>query len=563
MRAVPKWRIIWAGAVILSSVGASGPARAAAGPSGSPGRTASPLSLTYVANMGVLVSCGGTKVLIDALFDRPNPEYRAPAPETLEKLMAGEPPFDDVDVVLVTHDHPDHFAAGLAVRYLKARSEPVLVAPVDAVEAMRAAAKDWADIGPRVVAVGLEVGEKRALDVKGVAVTACRTLHSGERDAPMNLMYVLEAEGRRVWHEGDPNGRCDVFRAFGLENDRLDLAVLHYWYPLEPNCARFLKEGLEVDHIALAHLPVRLEGDAPGKIDMVRRDYKDLFLLLPGMPGQALPDAGVELPVLFYSGRNGGKDVYILRPGEKEPRNLTRHPAQDLCPAASPDGTRVLFLSDRDGNMDIFSMAPDGSDVRNLTSSQETEEHPEFTPDGKRILFIRDYGKRTEIWTMSADGSEPRRLTRNEARDERPFLAPDGSKIVFMSDRDGNYEIYTMAPDGSGQTRLTNTPELEIFPVWSPDGTEIAYSRKFRDGGRMQGQVRVMNADGSGDRPVTAVETRDENAMWSLDGRHLLVQSVRDGNFEVYQIDLHGGPPVRLTDHPDWDGWACYLPVRR
>ena len=164
---------------------------------------------------------------------------------------------------------------------------------------------------------------------------------------------------------------------------------------------------------------------------------------------------------------------------------------------------------------------------------------------------------------MNADGSEPGRLTDNEARDERPFMSPDGSKIIFMSNRDGNYEVYTMAPDGSGQTRLTNTPEWEIFPVWSPDGTKIAYAQKFRAEGRMQGMIRVMNADGTGDRAVTAVETRDENPMWSPDGRHIILQSVRDGDFEAYQVDLDGARPVRLTDHPAWDGWACYLPVTK
>jgi TolB protein len=276
--------------------------------------------------------------------------------------------------------------------------------------------------------------------------------------------------------------------------------------------------------------------------------------------GGAPQPAGAAYPVLFYSGRNDNKDIYILHPGEKEPRNLTNHPAQDLCPAASPDGNRILFLSDRGGNMDIYGMAVDGSDVRQLTASPETEEHPEYTPDGKGILFVRDLEKRTEIWTMNADGSEARRLTNNEARDERPFLSPDGSKILFMSNRDGNYQIYTMAPDGSGQTRLIHTADWDIFPVWSPDGKKIAYSRKFRADGQMKGMVRVMNADGTGDHAITGIDSRDENALWSPDGRFILFQSVRDGNFEVYQVNADGSHPVRLSDHPAWDGWACYLP---
>ncbi len=261
---------------------------AAAAGSFTAGRAAGkePIELTYVANMGVLVSAGDTKVLIDALFDKPNPDYRAPAPETLDKIMKGEAPFDGVDLVLVTHDHPDHFSAGLAVRFLEAVPEAALLAPTDAVEAMRRTAPDWARIGPRVTAVGLKVGEQRRQDVKGIPVTACRTLHSGDGDSPMNLMYDLDIDGRRVWHEGDPNGRCDVFQAFGLKDARLDLAIVHYWYPLEPNCARFLQEDLKVGHIALGHLPIRLEGDAPGKIDLVRRHYGDIFLLLPGMPAR-------------------------------------------------------------------------------------------------------------------------------------------------------------------------------------------------------------------------------------------------------------------------------------
>jgi L-ascorbate metabolism protein UlaG (beta-lactamase superfamily) len=242
-----------------------------------------PLQLTFIANSGVLVSSGDQKVLIDALFDKPNPEYRAPSPEVLDKIMKGEAPFDGVDLLLVTHNHPDHFDAGLAARYLEKNQGPVLLAPTDTVVELRKAAADWARIEPRVVPFDLKVGEKAERSLKQVPVTAFRTLH-GKQEAPMNIMFLFELGGWRIFHEGDSPGNVDEYRGFGLGSDVVDLALVHYWFPLEPNCARFLQDILKPDHIALTHLPIRLEADAPGKIDQVRAYYEDIFLMLAGIP---------------------------------------------------------------------------------------------------------------------------------------------------------------------------------------------------------------------------------------------------------------------------------------
>ena len=248
-----------------------------------------PLGLTYIANAGVLVASGGLKVLVDALFDKPNPEYRSPAPDVLEKIRKGAVPFDGVDLVLVTHNHPDHFDASLAVHYLESLPEPLLLAPADAVAEMRKAAADWTKIEARVIPLDIKVGEKDKRDLKQIPVTAFRTRHSGDQDSPMNLMYLFDLDGWRVLHEGDSTGKPDDFQRFGLGGAPVDLALVHFWFPLEPNCARFLQEVLKPGHIALKHLPIRLESDAPGKIDQVRGFYKDIFLLLPGMPDRVFP----------------------------------------------------------------------------------------------------------------------------------------------------------------------------------------------------------------------------------------------------------------------------------
>lgn len=244
------------------------------------------LRLEYVANCGVLVSAGKSKVLVDALFDKPNPDYRGPSPEAVDRIKKGEPPFDGVGLVLVTHNHPDHFDAALAARCLRAMSKARMLAPADAVAELRKTA-DWPAIKARVVPLDLKVGEKTVRKLKGVKILALRTLHSGDRESPMNIVYLFELGGRRVLHEGDSNGKPDVLRGLVPDGTRVDLALVHYWFPLEPTCAQWLQTGFTAEHVALTHLPIRLESDAPGKIDQVRKYYKDIFLLLPGMPPKA------------------------------------------------------------------------------------------------------------------------------------------------------------------------------------------------------------------------------------------------------------------------------------
>jgi L-ascorbate metabolism protein UlaG (beta-lactamase superfamily) len=241
-----------------------------------------PLSLTYVANAGVLVAAGNAKVLIDALFDRPNPAYRAPSADTAEQMVNGTAPFDGVGLALVTHNHPDHFDARVAVRFLESRRDAVLVAPADAVEAMRGVAPEWSRVAPRVVPIDGPVGDRLTRQLQGVSVTAMRTRH-GSSETPPNVMYLVEANGWRFFHEGDSPGDVEEYRRFGLGSAPVDLALVHFWFPFEPNCARFLEDVLRPGHVALTHLPIDREGDIPPKAEAVRARYKDLILLLPCM----------------------------------------------------------------------------------------------------------------------------------------------------------------------------------------------------------------------------------------------------------------------------------------
>ena len=92
-----------------------------------------------------------------------------------------------------------------------------------------------------------------------------------------------------------------------------------------------------------------------------------------------------------------------------------------------------------------------------------------------------------------------------------------------------------------------------LLPRWSPDGTKIAFA-STADNARA-GEVYVLNADGSDMKKIADDGDPSRSLSWSPDGRKLAYTSQRDGNSEIYVIDLDGSNPVNLTRNraPDFD----------
>jgi len=189
----------------------------------------SPIDLLFVANEGVLLTTRSGKVAIDCMFDAPNPAYAAPPAAMLQAMNTGAAPFDDLDLILLTHDHPDHYTPGLVAEALSHNRRAVFVAPVDAVDALERAAPDWTSIRDRVVAVTIDVRAQFDSVINGMRVQAYRTLHSGAAETPQNLVYLLEMDGRTIFHEGDSDGSVQTYETLGLAEKSIDLALVHFW----------------------------------------------------------------------------------------------------------------------------------------------------------------------------------------------------------------------------------------------------------------------------------------------------------------------------------------------
>ena len=84
---------------------------------------------TLISNAGLLLEYRGVKLLVDAIYHTTDP-FSNPPPAVWSAMLAGEPPFDGVDTLLFTHDHPDHFSPERLMQYLRYRTVRQVVLPV-------------------------------------------------------------------------------------------------------------------------------------------------------------------------------------------------------------------------------------------------------------------------------------------------------------------------------------------------------------------------------------------------------------------------------------------------
>jgi hypothetical protein len=130
-----------------------------------------------------------------------------------------------------------------------------------------------------------------------------------------------------------------------------------------------------------------------------------------------------------------------------------------------------------------------------------------------------------------------------------PTPTPSG-RIAFTRALDGNGEVYVMNADGTGQTNITNNPAWDGFPAWSPDGSKIAFhSNRNWD-------IWIMNADGSGQTNLTNNPAWDGFPAWSPDGSKIAFESDRDGNSEIYVMNADGSGQTNLTNNSADDFWS-------
>lgn len=230
--------------------------------------------VTYVANAGVLLEAGSSKIMIDGLCNTDIPIYKN-TPEALRnQIVRGIPPFDKIDLLLFTHHHADHFDPESTCEYLKYNSDTVVISTAKAISDLKEAGFSSDD--ERLVGIDSLPGEITEININGISVKAIATRHDGrDYDDVLNLAFLVETGGRRFLHVGDAKPLKENFKDAGLAGQNIDLLIAPFPYVGLSTARSTIESFIRPQKIMAIHMPYR-ELDSEGWISSTLKSYKNV-----------------------------------------------------------------------------------------------------------------------------------------------------------------------------------------------------------------------------------------------------------------------------------------------
>ena len=169
-----------------------------------------------------------------------------------------------------------------------------------------------------------------------------------------------------------------------------------------------------------------------------------------------------------------------------------------------------------------------------------------LSPDGQVLAFVQVDNGKPQVFTRPLDGSSTAsRLFYHPEGAREPRYSPDGRLLAFTSVENGYSQVLVYEISTGKLTPRSRPGHHDGAPAWAPDNEGLVVCR--------DGQSLVLLRGGAEAVLVADAEAWNASPELSSDGQSLVFMSNRDGNPELYLMDLATQKKTRLTDHPAYD----------
>jgi Tol biopolymer transport system component/DNA-binding winged helix-turn-helix (wHTH) protein len=322
------------------------------------------------------------------------------------------------------------------------------------------------------------------------------------------------------------------------------------------------------------------------------------FTSLPGFAGAPAFSPDGSRIAFAWNGDNkntntnaAGFDLYVKALGSEEKLQLTHHPSEWISSAWSPDGTQVAFHRMAGNDTGIYVVSAMGGPERRLVGTRiayGVAAPISWSPDGKWIAFGNPLPDepRDRMFRISVETAEiiPFEHDPECVHEAIPTFSRDGRKIFYSCVHtvyEGDLRSRPVQGGLATLIRATSGPPFGI--TVSGDDEAVGYSDSsglwfvnLKDGS----VSRITAPEGSSSPTISArddkvafttalgsvsIRRRDllhpgtpavnlipssrqqNSAHYSPDGRHMVFDSMRSGDWAVWVSDLDGGNLFKVS----------------
>jgi TolB protein len=166
-----------------------------------------------------------------------------------------------------------------------------------------------------------------------------------------------------------------------------------------------------------------------------------------------------------------------------------------------------------------------------------------------RIAYISVLGhlpnKTFQLIVADADGENPRVVMQSREPLMSPSWSPDGSSLAYVSFEQRLPTVYVQTLKTGDRHIVSSHAGVNQAPAWSPDGSKLALVLSTRDGNL---DVYVLDLSSQQLTRITDDPGIDTEPQWSKDGQSIYFTSDRAGGPQIYKVGIKpGDKPRRLT----------------
>jgi len=229
------------------------------------------ITLTKLANEGVVITSGDTRVMVDGMVVEPYSVYGSLPPKAVPSFMQALAEFANIDLALVSHRHHEHNQPEFACAFMQASATTELYTSGQVIGLMREKCRTFMTTSPRVHEIDPQYGAPDVIEIPGARITVLPLSHGTRKDALIqNFGHLVEIGGMAVLHVGDAAMDPDEFERAGLSQKKLDVALIPFLYFQRGSGAEFIDRYMNATVKIATHIP-------PGELEEVKAFMAETF----------------------------------------------------------------------------------------------------------------------------------------------------------------------------------------------------------------------------------------------------------------------------------------------